>query len=132
MSEAEETFAAQLRAVGIPHTRQAKWCSGRRFRADFALTEHGILVEVQGGAWSGGRHTRGAGYAADCVRMGKAVALGWTMLYVTPQQVTSGEALAMVEAAMRRPERPELPAEPVKRPRRGRQAAEGATAPMGK
>lgn len=131
MSDAEEALAAQLAAVGIPHTRQAKFAKSpknRWFRADFAFPEHGLLVEVQGGGYSAGRHHRPQGYASDCVRMGRALALGWRLLYVTPQQVTSGEALQMVQDALRAPERPCLPAEaPKARPRRSK-PAEAVTA----
>ena len=122
MSEAEDLLASQLTFVGISYVRQAKFCPGRRYACDFAMVEHGLIVEVQGGGYNSGRHHRAAGYAADCERMGRALALGWRMLYVTPQQVTSGEALRMVQEALAAPERPELPSTPAKRPARSKRA----------
>jgi len=103
MSDAEEMFAFQLRAVGITHEREVRFAPPRRWRADFLIhTRHGsgLLVEVDGGTWSGGRHTTGAGFAADCAKLNEATLLGYRILRVTPAMVDSGAALLLVERAL--------------------------------
>lgn len=62
--------------------------------------DHIVLVEVQGGLFSGGRHVRGAGAEADCEKFAHAAACGWRVLPVSPRMVKDGTALALVQAAL--------------------------------
>ena len=55
----------------------------RRFRFDFAFPIERVAVELEGGVWSGGRHTRGAGYESDCEKYNLASLLGWRVLRFT-------------------------------------------------
>ncbi len=82
----------QLRAAGVQFEREHKFHPTRRWRFDFALPEHRIGVEVEGGTWNGGRHTRGSGYEKDCEKYAEALCLGWRVLRVTGKQVKSGDA----------------------------------------
>lgn len=59
----------------------------RRWRFDFALLEKQIAIEIEGGLY-GGRHTRPAGYAADCEKYNAAVMQGWRVIRLTPAQLT--------------------------------------------
>lgn len=52
----------------------------RRWRFDFAIPDKMIAIEIEGGSWSGGRHTRGAGYNKDMKKYNEAVKLGWRLL----------------------------------------------------
>ncbi len=69
----------------------------RRWRADYALPGYRLLVEIEGGAWVGGRHTRGGGYIRDLEKYNAAVLLGWALLRFTPEQVEDGSALDVIE-----------------------------------
>lgn len=42
-----------------------------------------IAVEIEGGSWINGRHTRGKGYRNDCEKYLEAAILGWTVLRFT-------------------------------------------------
>jgi hypothetical protein len=64
----------------------------RDWRFDVAWPSRKIAVEIEGGVWSGGRHTRGAGFLADMEKYNAAVCLGWSVLRFTPDQVSSGAA----------------------------------------
>ena len=109
MSEAEEELHWQLIALKIPHEREVLFAPPRKWRADFVITkplsesfhdrfvEAPLLIEVDGGAFSGGRHTSGAGYRADLEKLNKATELGYRVLRYLPEQVESGEALAQIE-----------------------------------
>jgi hypothetical protein len=57
-------------------------------------------VEVDGGAYIGGRHTSGPGFEADCEKLSSAAALGWRVLRVTPRHVHDGRALTWLLAAL--------------------------------
>lgn len=56
---------------------------------DFAFPEQQIALEVEGGVWTNGGHSRGKGYTEDCMRMNRAVLLGWKVLRITGPQAKS-------------------------------------------
>ena len=72
----------------------------RRFRFDYAvfLTTHWrkrqfkLAVEIDGGIWTGGRHTRGLGFQRDMEKLNLAAIEGWSVLRFTPQQCKNGTA----------------------------------------
>ena len=102
-SDLETTFALQLRSLGLPEPEreyQFAKAMGRRWRFDFAWPDAMLAAEVEGGVWVRGRHTRGAGFTADCEKYAEAALLGWTVLRFTREQVESGYALECVERAM--------------------------------
>ncbi|MCX5984952.1 MAG: hypothetical protein NTX54_00315 [Chloroflexi bacterium] len=75
---------------------------GRRWQFDFAWPALMLAVEVDGGSWvpGGGRHTRGAGFAADHDKFNRATLLGWRVLRFTARHVTEGSALADLAEAL--------------------------------
>ncbi len=54
----------------------------RRFRFDFADVERRIAIELEGGVWTYGRHTRPQGYIRDIEKYNIASALGWMLIRV--------------------------------------------------
>lgn len=70
----------------------------RKWRFDYAIPDHMIAVEVEGGVWTGGRHTRGAGFVADMEKYNSAAALGWTLIRRTPDQLLTEETLGLIRA----------------------------------
>lgn len=93
-----ETMALQLRAAGLTPVREFRFHPVRKWRFDFCFPDQKLALEVDGGTFSGGRHTRGTGYAEDCRKIAEAMLLGWRVLRATADQVKSGEALRWVEA----------------------------------
>jgi hypothetical protein len=57
-------------------------------------------VEVQGGIWSGGRHVRGKALLAEWEKLNTAAALGWRILYCTPQDVCTTEFAETLKKAL--------------------------------
>lgn len=102
MSDGEVMFLGQCRQVGLPTpTPQARLVPGRLYRTDFALADYGIAIEIEGGAFSQvSRHRSGSGFTADCRKYDEIALLGWMLLRVTTEMVTSGEAVALVERAI--------------------------------
>jgi len=72
----------------------------RRWRFDWAWPRHKLALEIEGGVWTKGRHTRGKGYLADCEKYNQANLDGWCLLRVTPAQMASGEAAKLVRDAI--------------------------------
>ena len=59
-----------------------------------------LAVEVEGGIWTRGRHSRGAGMIGDMNKYNEATLRGWRVLRVSGKHIDSGEALAIIEHAM--------------------------------
>lgn len=97
----EEMLALQIRAEELwTPVREYRFVPDRRWRADFAWPADRLLVEVEGGTWTNGRHTRGSGYQADCEKYNAAVLLGWRVLRYTSEQIKSGVAVRDIKLAL--------------------------------
>lgn len=79
MSALAETFALILRAGNIEKrfVREHRFHPIRKWRFDFADVENKIAVEIDGGVFIQGRHSRGAGYRSDAEKFNAAAVLGW-------------------------------------------------------
>lgn len=97
----EAEMILHFKAHKISYQNEFKFCPNRRWRSDFRILGKNILVEVEGGTWSGGRHTRGKGYADDCEKYSWAAANGWIVLRFTTQQVNSGAAIKTILEALK-------------------------------
>ena len=82
-------FARAMKRRGVEFIPEYKFHPTRKWRFDFANIEKHIAVEVEGGVWIRGRHTRGQGYIADMEKYNEAALLGWRVIRATPQQVRS-------------------------------------------
>lgn len=94
MKNANDVLAAHIRLTKLPEpTREHRFCEDRRWRFDFAWPAQKVALEVQGGNWINGRHTRGQGYEQDCEKFSTAAILGWRVLQVTTAMVRDGRAV---------------------------------------
>ncbi len=76
------------RAAGLPvPVAEHRFAPPRRWRFDYAWPEQKVAVEIDGGAFVQGRHTRGAGFVKDMEKSNAAVLAGWRVLRYTPQQL---------------------------------------------
>ena len=101
-SAPEQALMLQCRLAGLPTpTPQAALVPGRRFRFDLVFLAERLAVEVDGGLFTGGRHSRGLGAEADMEKAALAIGLGWRVMRVSPRHVRTGQALAWIEAALR-------------------------------
>jgi len=95
----EDLLLFQLRAAGLPEpVRELVFAAPRRWRFDLAWPEYMVAAECEGATWVQGRHTSGAGFAADTLKYNEAAILGWCVLRFTRNQIESGLA---VETALR-------------------------------
>ena len=95
-SEGEVILATSLRALQIEFEQEFKFHPSRKWRADFHLKGKKILVEVEGGIWSNGRHTRGKGYLGDLDKYNAATMMGYQVIRFSTEQVKSGSAIEQI------------------------------------
>lgn len=89
----------QIASAGLPApVQEHRFHAARRWRFDLAWPERMIAVEVDGGVWSGGRHTRGAGFVADCEKANKATAMGWRVFRFPTPHVSDGTAISVLRS----------------------------------
>lgn len=92
----------QLLANQLPlPTAELVFHPPRRWRFDFAWREQMIALEIEGGIYVRGRHTRGAGYENDLEKYAHAIVDGWIVLRVSPSQLRDGRAVRWLAATMR-------------------------------
>lgn len=70
----------------------------RRWRFDVAWIDDLIAVEIDGGVWTRGRHSRGSGQTKDNEKINAAQSLGWKVYRFTPGDVKSGIFAAAMRA----------------------------------
>lgn len=93
-------FSALCKQHGFPMpVAEYRFAPPRRWRADFAWPEQGILFEIEGGVWVSGRHTRGAGYLADIEKYNVASVRGWTLIRCVPATVGSPATINLLREA---------------------------------
>jgi very-short-patch-repair endonuclease len=101
VSKGEATLALHIRAHKLPEpVREYRFAPDRKWRFDFAWPHRLLAVEVEGGVWSGGRHTRGSGYVKDMEKYNRAAVLGWCVLRFDTAQVRDGTAIAAIREAL--------------------------------
>jgi len=120
MSAAENLLALQLQAANIPFVREYRFAAlatggtgkGLRerlaqaglkdWRMDFALIDCKLAIEVEGGAWTNGRHTRGKGFSEDLIKYDAAMRLGWNVYRCDPAMIKTGKALQSIRIMIER------------------------------
>jgi very-short-patch-repair endonuclease len=97
MSELEAMFEWHIRGLRLPvAVREYRFHAKRRWKFDFAWPDRMVALEIEGGTWTNGRHTRGLGFTADCEKYNEACTMGWKIIRVTGDQVRNGKAVEWI------------------------------------
>lgn len=67
--------------------KEFKFHPVRKWRFDYALPAHKIALEVEGGVWTGGRHTSSVGFLNDMEKYNTATLMGWRVFRTTPDSL---------------------------------------------
>ena len=97
----EETFALHAALLPVVPVREHRFHPTRKWRFDFAFPDHKLAVEIEGGIWANGRHTRGSGFKADMEKYNEAALLGWKVLRFDGDAVRTGTAINTVLQALK-------------------------------
>ena len=87
MTVLEKIFMVELKTCGFKVVPEYRFHPTRRWRFDFAIPEEKVAVEVEGGVWTGGRHTDGSGFVKDMEKYNEATMRGWAVLRVQPKNL---------------------------------------------
>lgn len=69
---------------GLECVKEYRFHPKRLWRFDYAFPEHKIALEVEGGVWTQGRHTRAEGFLGDIEKYNTASLMGWRVFRCTP------------------------------------------------
>jgi very-short-patch-repair endonuclease len=98
---ARDVFTAICKAdLGVEVVKEYTFHPTRKWRFDYAMLSHKIAVEVEGGAWTQGRHTRPKGFIADMEKYNAAALMGWRVLRVTPADLYRAKTISMLRFAV--------------------------------
>ena len=81
--EQQALFRCALTKHWLTHPlEEVKFHPSRKWRFDYAWPDKMVALEVEGGVWTMGRHTRGIGFVRDMEKYNAATLLGWRVLRV--------------------------------------------------
>lgn len=94
-------FCELLKKYQVPlPLAEFRFSMERQWRFDWGWPTYLVALEVEGGAWTRGRHTRGKGFLEDCVKYSEAAALGWRLLRVPPDQLLTLDTVHLIRRAL--------------------------------
>lgn len=96
LAESFETIWRYLDGPGLVH--EYRFHPERRWRFDYAHLASKVAIEIDGGVWTGGRHTRARGFLADAEKRNTAQALGWRVFVLGTGQVTIPAVRQIIDA----------------------------------
>lgn len=98
---AKQVFPDLCVQNGLPRPdTEFRFTTKRKWRMDYAWPKYMVGLEVDGGTWSGGRHTRGSGWEKDTEKLNNAASMGWRMLRCTPQTLCSPEMIETIRLTL--------------------------------
>ncbi|MBU3681616.1 MAG: hypothetical protein FGM16_06730 [Flavobacterium sp.] len=77
-----------------------KFHDKRKWKFDFAFVQHKVAIEIEGGVWSNGRHTRGSGFVKDMEKYNAAAELGWRLLRFTPSDLGKNSTYEQIKRTL--------------------------------
>jgi len=86
------TFVQYIASYGMYAVAEVKFSKGRRWRIDYVVSKEDkspvrVALEVEGGVWSFGRHTRGSGFVKDMEKYNEVARNKMFVVRVTPLQL---------------------------------------------
>lgn len=91
---------------GEPLEAEVRFHPKRMWRFDYANREAMVAIEVEGGIYGNGRHTRAGGYKADVEKYNAAALLGWTLFRLATGMMTPDNIEPIVLFTRKRCENP--------------------------
>lgn len=90
-------FIALLRRERLPiPVPEYQFHEVRKWRTDYAWPAAKVALEVEGGVWTQGRHTRGRGFLRDLEKYNELAALGWRLIRTTPKGLHDLDTIRLI------------------------------------
>lgn len=100
LSQPYDAFTLTVKSeLGLVCVKEFRFHPERMWRFDYAIPEYKVALEVEGGVWTGGRHTSSVGFINDIEKYNTATLLGWKVLRTVPKSLYSSSTLDMLKAA---------------------------------
>ena len=97
----DRIFLAALNQAGIPApVAELPFAKPRRWKMDFAWPEQRVYLEINGGIFIRGRHSRGASLLKEWEKIAAATALGYRPLFCQPSDCTKPETINAIKLAL--------------------------------
>lgn len=87
--------------LGVECVKEYKFHPERRWRFDYAIPEYKIALEVEGGVWTQGRHTRPQGFLGDVEKYNTATLMGWRVFRTTPSELYRTATINLLKTAIK-------------------------------
>lgn len=100
-SRLEVAYQHQANALKFPtFEMEYVFAPPRKWRFDFAWPSRMVAVEIEGGTWINGGHSRGSAFEKDAEKYNTAALLGWKVLRFTTNMVRDGRAADVTKKAL--------------------------------
>ena len=97
----EKCFFQALQKLDIPiPTKEYQFHHKRKWRFDYAFIDYKMAIEVEGGIWIQGRHTRPQGYINDMEKYNEANLMGWKIIRVAPKDLLKRETIDLIKRGL--------------------------------
>lgn len=97
----DAVFLALLKQNGLPEpVPEFRFDPVRRWRIDWAFVDQRVALEIEGGIFVRGRHSRGLGMLKDMEKYNELAARGWRLIRTTPGNLYSPETLRVLTLAL--------------------------------
>lgn len=103
MKPKNNVFPLTCEAVGLPKpVAEYRFHPTRKWRIDwyFEIGAKRVAVEVEGGVWIQGRHTRGKGFVGDMEKYNELTRLGIALIRVQPKDLLTTKTIEILKAAL--------------------------------
>lgn len=96
----KKVFLQLLTNCGLPMpVTEFQFNSKRKWRFDYAYPAKRIAIEIEGGIFQYGRHTRPIGFVKDMEKYNHAAIFGWRLLRFQPNEITSLPTIDFIKDA---------------------------------
>lgn len=101
-SEAHILLEIHLKELGLTFVPEFQFHDTRKWRFDYVIPNQSpsaptVAIEIDGGVWTQGRHTRGQGYLGDLEKFREAAAMGYAVYRFSTQEVLNGKAREFIK-----------------------------------
>jgi len=102
-AQANNIFTQVCRQFRLPEPRpEYRFDPNRQWRIDYYFEANGrrVALEVEGGIWTGGRHTRPKGFMGDLEKYNAMAQSGILLLRVPPSDLMKTYTFTMIKNAL--------------------------------